>query len=152
MEPARQHRTARAAGPHPVRPRHAARHRHPLSPARTPALTALAGFIARTLLLLVAMAAIRSRRVLRGAVPANGLDPQSPRRSPCTQRLARTHARCAAGPPAFGGVLVTAMRANQACHGRAGQPAARCAGDPALHSPGRARGQVLARLAPLAGR
>ena len=74
----------------------------------SPTLTALAGFIAWTLLLLVVMESIRAKLVLTRAVPANGFDPANSMLSPFMQRLARAHANCLGGLPIFGGLLLLA--------------------------------------------
>ena len=74
----------------------------------SPTLTALAGFIAWTLLLLVVMESIRAKLVLTRAVPANGFDPANSMLSPFMQRLARAHANCLEGLPIFGGLLLLA--------------------------------------------
>jgi len=79
-----------------------------------PTLTALAGFVAWTLLLLVLMEAIRTRLVLTGAVPANGFDPGNTNLSPFMQRLARAHANCLEGLPIFGGLMIIAVLAGRA--------------------------------------
>jgi uncharacterized MAPEG superfamily protein len=74
----------------------------------TPTLTALTGFIAWTLLLLVTMEVLRAKLVLTGAVPADGFDPTNSRQSPFMQRLARAHANCIEGLPVFGGLMLVA--------------------------------------------
>lgn len=74
----------------------------------SPTLTALAGFIAWTLLLLVVMESIRAKLVLTREVPANGFDPANSMLSPFMQRLARAHANCLEGLPLFGGLLLVA--------------------------------------------
>jgi uncharacterized MAPEG superfamily protein len=73
-----------------------------------PTLTALAGFVAWSLFLLVLMEAIRAWLVLTRVVPANGFDPTNSGLSPFMQRLARAHANCIEGLPIFGGLLVIA--------------------------------------------
>ncbi|PWB44733.1 MAG: MAPEG family protein [Rhodocyclales bacterium] len=75
----------------------------------TPTLAALTGFIAWTLLLLVAMEAIRSRMVITKEVPANGFRPDNANLSPFMQRLARAHANCLEGLPIFGGLMLVAV-------------------------------------------
>lgn len=75
----------------------------------TPTLTALTGFIAWALLLLVVMEAMRSRLVVTGAVPANGFRPDNANLSPFMQRLARAHANCLEGLPIFGGLMLVAL-------------------------------------------
>lgn len=77
----------------------------------TPTLTALAGFIAWALLLLVVMEVIRSKLVLTGAVPANAFTPDNANLSPFMQRLARAHANCVEGLPIFGGLMIVAVAA-----------------------------------------
>lgn len=79
-----------------------------------PTLTALAGFVAWSLLLLVLMEAIRSWLVLTRAVPANGFTPDNARLSPFMQRLARAHANCIEGLPVFGGLMLVAVVAGKA--------------------------------------
>lgn len=73
-----------------------------------PTLTALTGFIAWTLLLLVLMEVLRARLVAIKAVAANGFDPANSTLSPFMQRLARAHANCIEGLPIFGGLLLVA--------------------------------------------
>lgn len=75
----------------------------------TPTLTALTGFIAWALLLLVLMEAMRTRLVVTGAVPANGFRPDNANLSPFMQRLARAHANCLEGLPIFGGLMLVAL-------------------------------------------
>jgi uncharacterized MAPEG superfamily protein len=79
----------------------------------TPTLTALAGFIAWALLLLIIMEVIRSKLVLTGAVPANGFTPDNATLSPFMQRLARAHANCIEGLPIFGGLMIVAVAAGK---------------------------------------
>jgi len=76
-------------------------------------LTALLGFMAWTLVLLVLMEAIRSKLVLTGEVPANGFNPENTNLSPFMQRLARAHANCLEGLPIFGGLLLLAALAGK---------------------------------------
>lgn len=73
-----------------------------------PTLTALTGFIAWTLFLLVLMEVLRTRLVAVNAVAANGFDPANSTLSPFMQRLARAHANCIEGLPIFGGLLLVA--------------------------------------------
>jgi uncharacterized MAPEG superfamily protein len=73
-----------------------------------PTLTALTGFIAWTLFLLVLMEVLRARLVAVKAVAANGFDPANSTLSPFMQRLARVHANCLEGLPIFGGLLLVA--------------------------------------------
>lgn len=73
-----------------------------------PTVTALTGFIAWSLCLLVLMEALRSRLVVTGAVAANGFDPANSNLSPFMQRLARAHANCIEGLPIFGGLMLVA--------------------------------------------
>ena len=79
----------------------------------TPTLAALTGFIAWTLLLLVAMEAIRSRMVITKEVPANGFRPDNANLSPFMQRLARALANCLEGMPLFGGLMLVAVVAGK---------------------------------------
>ena len=74
-----------------------------------PTLTALTGFVAWSLFLLVLMEAIRSKLVLTKAVPANGFKPDNSNLSPFMQRLARAHANCIEGLPVFGGLMLIAV-------------------------------------------
>ena len=76
-------------------------------------LTALAGFIAWSLFLLVLMEAIRSKLVLTKAVAANGFTPDNSNLSPFMQRLARAHANCVEGLPIFGGLMLVAVLAGR---------------------------------------
>jgi uncharacterized MAPEG superfamily protein len=79
----------------------------------SPTLTALAGFLAWTLLLLVLMEAIRSKLVATGEVAANGFVPDNANLSPFMQRLARAHANCLEGLPIFGGLMLVACVAGR---------------------------------------
>ena len=76
-------------------------------------LTALTGFIAWTLFLLVLMEIIRSKLVVTKAVPANGFQPDNANLSPFMQRLARAHANCLEGLPIFGGLMLVAVVAGK---------------------------------------
>jgi len=76
-------------------------------------LTALTGFIAWTLLLLLLMEAIRSKLVLTKAVPANRFQPDNANLTPFMQRLARAHANCLEGLPVFGGLMLVAVLAGK---------------------------------------
>lgn len=78
-----------------------------------PTLTALTGFIAWSLFLLVLMEAIRCKLVITKAVPANGFNPDNSNLSPFMQRLARAHANCLEGLPIFGGLMLVAMVAGR---------------------------------------
>jgi uncharacterized MAPEG superfamily protein len=75
----------------------------------TPTLTAVAGFAAWSLVLLVLMETIRVKLVLTRAVPANGFLPDNSNLSPFMQRLARAHANCVEGLPIFGGLMLAAV-------------------------------------------
>ena len=79
----------------------------------TPTLTALTGFVAWSLFLLVLMEAIRSKLVLTKAVAANGFKPDNSNLSPFMQRLARAHANCLEGLPLFGGLMLIAVVAGR---------------------------------------
>ena len=79
----------------------------------TPTFTALAGFVAWALALLVLMEAIRAKLVLTAEVPANGFVPDNANLSPFMQRLARAHANCVEGLPIFGGLMVIAALAGR---------------------------------------
>ena len=76
-------------------------------------LTALTGFIAWSLFLLVLMEVIRAKLVLTKAVPANGFNPENSNQSPFMQRLARAHANCIEGLPIFGGLMLIAVVAGK---------------------------------------
>lgn len=76
-------------------------------------LTALTGFIAWTLFLLVLMEIIRSKLVVTKAMPANGFQPDNTNLTPFMQRLARAHANCLEGLPIFGGLMLVAVLAGQ---------------------------------------
>ena len=78
-----------------------------------PTLTALVGFIAWSLFLLVLMEAIRSKLVLTKAVAANAFTPDNSNLSPFMQRLARAHANCVEGLPVFGGLMFVAVLAGK---------------------------------------
>ena len=73
-----------------------------------PTLTALTGFVAWSLFLLLIMEVIRSRLVVTKVVPANGFTPDNANLSPFMQRLARAHANCVEGLPIFGGLMLIA--------------------------------------------
>lgn len=79
----------------------------------SPTLTALTGFVAWSLLLLVVMEAIRCKLVATREVPANGFTPDNANLSPFMQRLARAHANCIEGLPLFGGLMLIAVVANR---------------------------------------
>jgi uncharacterized MAPEG superfamily protein len=74
-----------------------------------PTLTALTGFVAWSLFLLVLMEVIRSKLVVTKAIPANGFNPDNSNLSPFMQRLARAHANCVEGLPIFGGLMLIAV-------------------------------------------
>ena len=74
-----------------------------------PTLTALTGFVAWSLFLLVLMELIRSKLVVTKAIPANGFKPDNSNLSPFMQRLARAHANCVEGLPIFGGLMLIAV-------------------------------------------
>lgn len=76
-------------------------------------LTALTGFIAWTLFLLVLMEVIRSKLVVTKAMPANGFQPDNANLSPFMHRLARAHANCLEGLPIFGGLMLVAVLAGK---------------------------------------
>lgn len=76
-------------------------------------LTALVGFVAWSLSLLVLMEIIRSKLVLAKAMPANGFTPDNSNLSPFMQRLTRAHANCVEGLPVFGGLMVAAVLAGK---------------------------------------
>ena len=76
-------------------------------------LSALTGFIAWTLFLLVAMETLRSKMVLSKEIRANGFQPDNGNLSPFMQRLARAHANCLEGLPIFGGLMLVAAAAGQ---------------------------------------
>jgi uncharacterized MAPEG superfamily protein len=78
-----------------------------------PTLTALAGFVAWSLFLLVPMEVIRSWLVVTRVVPANGFSPDNANLSPFMQRLARAHANCIEGLPIFGGLMLVAVIAGR---------------------------------------
>jgi uncharacterized MAPEG superfamily protein len=79
----------------------------------TPTLTALTGFVAWSLFLLVLMEVIRSKLVVTKAMPANGFNPDNSNLSPFMQRLARAHANCVEGLPIFGGLMLIAVVAGK---------------------------------------
>jgi uncharacterized MAPEG superfamily protein len=78
-----------------------------------PTLTALVGFVAWSLFLLVLMEFVRSKLVLTKAVAANGFTPDNSNLSPFMQRLARAHANCVEGLPIFGGLMLVAVLAGK---------------------------------------
>ncbi len=79
----------------------------------SPTLTALTGFVAWTLLLLVVMEAIRCKLVATKEVPANGFTPDNANLSPFMQRLALAHANYIEGLPLFGGLMLIAVVAGK---------------------------------------
>lgn len=79
----------------------------------TPTLTALTGFIAWSLFLLVLMELIRSKMVITKAIQANAFRPDNANLSPFMQRLARAHANCLEGLPIFGGLMLVAVLAGK---------------------------------------
>jgi uncharacterized MAPEG superfamily protein len=81
--------------------------------AMNPTLSALAGFVTWTLLLLVLMEIMRTQLVVAKAVPPNGFTPDNANLSPFMQRLARAHANCVEGLPVFGGLMVIALVAGK---------------------------------------
>ena len=78
-----------------------------------PTLTALTGFVAWSLFLLVLMEVIRSKLVVNKTIPANGFNPDNSNLSPFMQRLARAHANCVEGLPIFGGLMLIAVVAGK---------------------------------------
>ncbi|WP_334187304.1 MAPEG family protein [Noviherbaspirillum sp.] len=80
----------------------------------TTTLTALTGFIAWTLFLLILMEIIRSGLVIRKTVQANAFRPDNANLSPFMQRLARAHANCLEGLPVFGGIMLVATLSGNA--------------------------------------
>jgi uncharacterized MAPEG superfamily protein len=79
----------------------------------SPTLSAFAGFVAWSLLLLILMEAVRTKLVITKAIPANGFNPDNPNLSPFMQRLARAHANCVEGLPIFGGLMLIAAVAGK---------------------------------------
>ncbi len=79
----------------------------------TPTLTALTGFVAWTLFLLVLMELLRSKLVMAKAIQANEFRPDNANLSPFMQRLARAHANCLEGLPVFGGLMLVAVLAGK---------------------------------------
>jgi len=78
-----------------------------------PTLTALVGFVAWSLFLLVLMEVIRAKLVLTKTVTANRFAPNNSNLSPFMQRLARAHANCVEGLPIFGGLMLVAVLAGK---------------------------------------
>jgi len=72
-------------------------------------VTALVGFIAWALALLVLMEAIRTHLVLSRRVVANAFTPDNAGLSSFMQRLARAHLNCLEGLPIFGGLMAVAI-------------------------------------------
>ncbi|TQV73950.1 MAPEG family protein [Aliikangiella marina] len=75
--------------------------------------TALVGYIAWTLFLLVLMEVIRSKIVLTGERNANEFDALNAGLSPFMQRLARALGNCLESFPIFGGLLLVAIAADK---------------------------------------
>lgn len=78
-----------------------------------PTLTALTGFVAWSLFLLVLMEVIRSKLVITKVIASNGFNPENSNLSPFMQRLARAHANCIEGLPVFGGLMIIAVVAGR---------------------------------------
>lgn len=78
-----------------------------------PTLTALTGFVAWSLSLLVLMEVIRSKLVITKAIAPNGFNPDNSNLSPFMQRLTRAHANCIEGLPIFGGLMLIAVVAGR---------------------------------------
>ncbi len=78
-----------------------------------PTLTALAGFVAWSLFLLVLMEAIRTKLVVTKSVAPNEFKPDNSNLSPFMQRLARAHANCVESLPVFGGLMLIALLAGK---------------------------------------
>jgi uncharacterized MAPEG superfamily protein len=79
----------------------------------SPTLTALTGFLAWSLFLLILMEVLRARLVVTKAVPSNGFQPDNANLSTFMQRLARAHANCLEGLPLFGGLMLVAVLAGR---------------------------------------
>lgn len=75
----------------------------------SPTATALTGFIAWTLALLILMELLRVRLVASRQVGADQFRPDNANLSPFMQRLARAHANCLEGLPVFGGLMLVAL-------------------------------------------
>ena len=71
-------------------------------------LLALLGYSAWTLVLLGAIAVLRSTLTLSGARAANSFSPTGSDVSPFSERLCRAHANCFEFFPIFGGILAVA--------------------------------------------
>ena len=76
-------------------------------------LTALFGFVAWTLFLVMLMEACRFKFILTGEVPGNQFRPDNSNLPPFMQRLSRAYANCLEGLPIFGGLMVVAMLADK---------------------------------------
>jgi len=76
-------------------------------------LTALFGFVAWTLFLVILMEAGRFKFILTGEVPGNQFRPDNSNLPPFMQRLSRAHANCLEGLPIFGGLMVVAVLASK---------------------------------------
>lgn len=75
----------------------------------TTTLTALLGFVAWALLLLIVMEAVRTGLVFSKAVEPTSFRPDNANLSPFMQRLTRAHANCVEGIPIFGGLMLIAV-------------------------------------------
>jgi uncharacterized MAPEG superfamily protein len=79
----------------------------------SPTLTALTGFLAWSMFLLILMEVLRARLVVTKAVASNGFQPDNANLSLFMQRLARAHANCIEGLPLFGGLMLVAVLAGR---------------------------------------
>jgi uncharacterized MAPEG superfamily protein len=99
------------------RARHSARHpsREPtMNISFSPSLLALLGYAAWALVLLCAIAALRSRLVMSRQRRANAFSPWGDDVSPFSGRLCRAHANCVENLPIFGALVMVAVAAGRA--------------------------------------
>ena len=71
--------------------------------------TALTGFAAWTLLMVISIGLLRASLVLSGRRASNQFDPGGADVSPFSQRLCRVHANCYENLPVFGALIAVAL-------------------------------------------
>ncbi len=79
----------------------------------TPTATALLGYVAWTLLLVISLGTLRTGAVLAGKKAPNAFSPSGDDMGGFAQRLTRAHANCYENLPIAGAVLLYAIAVNQ---------------------------------------
>lgn len=79
----------------------------------TPTAVALLGFVAWTILLLLALAVLRTSQVMAGKRAANSFSPSGDDMEGFGKRLTRAHANCYENLPIAGAILLYAIATNQ---------------------------------------